>query len=639
MSCHFSPLSLSSLFMKKVIVIFDNIKAISSKLIEFPSDTTFIFFGSSRAIDQDNVICLFDILELNRDKYVKSFDSFVSDFNEHSSLHSIEILPGLLNGTLSLLGHRDFFASSNKFSILLALFALKDILDRLSPLPYVVHANIKDPLLSLSIHQYLKQHSFPTATSTYKLPLAYMVIFKTLSNLFANLLKALFYYSRQVLISFSSHTHVRKHQHPSQLLIVTPFCNFNKEDVLRGVYNSYLWNPLLNILRQSLEPVSIFHFFVSNPALKNPRSASKAISELSSRSAYYESHLFSFWFLSLANIMKSFFYYIIYNCRLSTRIVSHLYLHLKSPLYPLYLYIIVDDVTSLNSAHIYSGLSFYNMFNSYLKSSSEINTCIYTCENQPWERFLNLALSKNFPNCSIYAFCHTTIRKWDLRYYNTSLLSSSNHLASPSKFLVSAPHYFTLLSNIGYPANKIKCVEALRFYEFANFVLPDTSNTSQQMLVTIFGDYNPATTTKMLSLFLCLDPSLRNHFKFQVKQHPVFHLDNTLDSLFNDVSSESITDILSASHCAVFSPTSSVSLIALFNPHIYCAYYSSHDQLDTSPLSSYSYPTFSSLSELSYLLSELVAGLKARPSPVFPSNSCFFLSDSLSLWKTLLINK
>lgn len=151
---------------------------------------------------------------------------------------------------------------------------------------------------------------------------------------------------------------------------------------------------------------------------------------------------------------------------------------------------------------------------------------MYLYEGQGWERAFIYAW-RRYNHGELIGVAHSTIRFWDLRYFDDlRAILSQEVLTMPqsNKIAVNGPAALNALLKASYPAGRLKEVEALRYLNLA--VVPGNHGSkmdrslSENRRLLVLGDIMPNTTRQMLETLQSLSKSVLSGFEIVVKGHP-----------------------------------------------------------------------------------------------------------------------
>ena len=144
----------------------------------------------------------------------------------------------------------------------------------------------------------------------------------------------------------------------------------------------------------------------------------------------------------------------------------------------------------------------------------------YLQENQGWERGMTTAWKK-YGHGTIIGVPHSTIRFWDLRYYDEEkivLKPNSWSQPQPDFVALNGPYSLKAFEKSGYPADSIVCLEALRYLNHGTVnKIAGSRQTKGQKNVIILGDIMVESTKALLTR---LQNISRNLASLSIKLHP-----------------------------------------------------------------------------------------------------------------------
>ena len=117
-----------------------------------------------------------------------------------------------------------------------------------------------------------------------------------------------------------------------------------------------------------------------------------------------------------------------------------------------------DSFTSIN---LFKNLYYYHLVkNIVLKKINNHKNLFYLLENQPWERCLCFFYKKKFKKQKLFGVSHTSIRFWDLRFFNSRNINLKNY--SPNNICFFNKYSHNLYRADFYNQKKIK-LESMRY--------------------------------------------------------------------------------------------------------------------------------------------------------------------------------
>lgn len=158
-----------------------------------------------------------------------------------------------------------------------------------------------------------------------------------------------------------------------------------------------------------------------------------------------------------------------------------------------------EDINrSLFGLEMFSSVFYFCLFEYVAEITLKKPKIIYLAESQPWE--MGLLASFKFKENILIGFAHSTIRYWDLRYYNDLECYKSDDfdlIPRPNYLAVHGVNDKSSLLKSGYPAQDIIEVESLRYLYLNDLVYKD--NNSGNKVLLVLGDFLRADTMFILS--------------------------------------------------------------------------------------------------------------------------------------------
>lgn len=265
---------------------------------------------------------------------------------------------------------------------------------------------------------------------------------------------------------------------------------------------------------------------------------------------------------------------------------------------------------------------------------------VYISENQPWE-FAFIYAWRSAGHGRLIGVPHTTVRFWDLRYHNDNrTYSASNSILSmpqPDVMAINGPLARTSLLSGGYPGNRLRNVEALRFLNLQNIGEKGSTirTTKLPFCVLLCTDFQSATNSRLLAWLKIALTQLQIQTRVIIKPHPAFPIDDPILMSFPSslvtLSSKPIHQLLFESNVVFASNTTSASIYA------FCAGVPVIQMMDgngfnASPLRSVEGIQFVNSP---YMLAEAL--LRAR-APHVPPADLFYFNNHLRRWHNLIFS-
>jgi surface carbohydrate biosynthesis protein (TIGR04326 family) len=264
----------------------------------------------------------------------------------------------------------------------------------------------------------------------------------------------------------------------------------------------------------------------------------------------------------------------------------------------------------------------------------------YLQEFQAWEASLLDAWNSYSKNNNIIAVPHSTIRFWDLRYFNdprcfegpvNTSMPVPGHIAL-NGLLQEKNYDHALLSQI-----KTSHVEALRYMHLRksqNSPEKQKHADDTNFVILILGDYKLENTITQITMITECLTKLPSSTKFFLKPHPVVTLPKSL--LMNvpvTVTTEPIEDILPMCDLAITSNVTTAALDAFLKKiPVICVFHPS--KLNLSPLKELDSSLFASSS--AELLDKILLVMENAPISFCKPEEVFNLDSSLGMWLNLI---
>ena len=342
----------------------------------------------------------------------------------------------------------------------------------------------------------------------------------------------------------------------SSPIIISYFPLEEKELLDEKKINSSFWGPLPEFMNEKISPNWIylptrkFNFFKIKTFLK------KANNQIHSKSSHIHIASFLTWKASLNTLIDSIkVYKKSYLIKKNSNLTEGI-------LWPL----IEDDFNkSLCGSDMVSSIFYFNIFEEAKNLSPKISKVIFLSENQPWEK----ALIHSFKSktCKLIGFAHSTIRYWDLRYFNHPKNFKNEFiykLPIPDQLAVHGKLDKKILSDSGYPPEAIIEVESLRYFYLKKFLHNMNKVTKGKKKLLVLGDYLTEDTKQILSILNdSKSDDVFKKIKIIIKSHPACPIKKADIKGLNAIISESnLGKLISESDVIFTGNISSASLEA-----------------------------------------------------------------------------
>jgi surface carbohydrate biosynthesis protein (TIGR04326 family) len=294
-----------------------------------------------------------------------------------------------------------------------------------------------------------------------------------------------------------------------------------------------------------------------------------------------------------------------------------------------------DWDTSFFGTAAMDGVLYVALFDELARRMGENLWGMFIWENQAWELALMSAWRRHHCAKRVVAYQHTTIRFLDLR-----MLAGEGEIADASADARPLPDILTvngnvskqLLEAVGFPTERLKLVEALRYMNL-NTSLPARPEGKPRTLL-VLGEYQREETARQLKLLeaAAREGGLDSYQRIWIKPHPFCPVDGMLNDLsltFNySVVREALSSLWNKVDAAFVANSTGVVIEALYMkiPVAVCV---PENSMNLSPaFCTLSVPMISSVNELLSFL--------RFPIPPASPGDYLILDADLRRWRELL---
>lgn len=588
----------------------------SSHPVTKPPDTLVLNLGSATNNKLNN-FSLVSLIESNRSHLVTHLNRIISHSSDNRST----------SHRFSTLNRLDLFANHTFFLHLLAAI-------------FISHLSESHPHLLVRVSPRLLLTSFLCFSRVFisdNTPLGSITLFirrllSPLPSILHFLLRIFFSLlstAKSISIIAFHPRPTSTHSYPSgqSILFVTPFAHFNLANIHQGVYISDYWDTLLQTLNPQVHK-SFLHIPAFHPSIST-RQSLHTVALLNQATPLLEQHNHLLSYSTFSSLLLAWFSYCI-NTLKSTFFPSSSSSHFSSHFSSLQVEFSFINLVGSIDPSVHNYFQYLHSFKSYFLLHGTPSTVIYPYESLPWEQSLLDTLATLDLPTKVIAFQHTTVRKWDLRYTRCPCFS----LSSPKTryiYAVSSYKLYNTLSSGNNPSYLFQ-VEALRLLKYTT--LSASSHLQRPRSILIFGDHLSHVTQLLVSLVSASNKALRSPYSIFIRQHPAFAIPLPTDTV-QDLTHIPLRSAIYRSQILIFSPTTSISLLAHFLSSHTSLYYHPTNALDSNPLADSDFPRFSCQSELVSLLSS-ISQETASKSYVDSQPPPYLLDPSLRNWSYLL---
>jgi len=413
--------------------------------------------------------------------------------------------------------------------------------------------------------------------------------------------------------------------------------HFDKTKV--GIFDSQYWGTLPDMLLQEGVGANWLHLYIKNKEFSSSMAADM-LERLNRAGNGKQIHVALETFLSITIIFKAgldWIRLIFLGARLGRGIEQSLSKNAGINLWPLF---IKDWKKSMSGQVAIGNMLNLHLFESAIKLLPKQHVSVYLQENQSWEFGLIQIWKKN-RNDPLIGCPHTTVRFWDLRYFNDSrsyVKSNHNHLPMPDRVALNGNVATRAYLDGGYPSADLVQVEALRYLHLEDAkprVINYKDSPNKPLRLLVLGDYVSSNTLKQMDLLGSAIQGIFEELTIIVKPHPAFLINpKHYPNISMKISMEPIAELLKDCDVAYSSGVTSAAVdaycigtpvISVLDPNL----------MNLSPLRSCDGVIFISTSK------ELVKALysiKCKPNIVGKTNY-FIVDKDLPRWRRILLSK
>ncbi len=606
------------------------ITIIDENLDHFNFDDTKVLLWNQNTEKDGDIISLPKYVDDNALVYRTKFLNWLSDFAK-TSVYSTTLEQyyyfhqGLSYFWMSNLGQKCNALDSSRINTAIKLFALEDIINIYGIQEVVLIS--KDSKLVRTLVDFCALQRIKIVKQRNVLKYS----FEFNLNLVPKIFLSIIYFIYFIFIRKLRFKIPNSKLNESSIIFFDIFIHVARKDIFTNPFNSHYWSKLPGAMQKLNIPITWVHLFFREKSTPNSRIAENKSLGLNKISNIQE-HTILDSYMTIDVITKSWAKYLkIYVKTIFLHNKKYLFQNTKVTSFNFYYIFKEEFFGSLYGIEALRSCLYYFTLDKYLSSVSKKKIGFYIQENQPWELML-ICLWKKYNHGDLVGVPHTTVRFWDLRYFfNFGFFTNPIHLYPvPNYFAVNGIAAKNTLIASGYPADKIKEVEALRYLYLKPNTVPKKERSGNINLL-MCGDFLPSTNVKMCLILLELFQLSDLNLNITVKAHPATVIPKTL---FGDISIVYTTEPLSTlvkKFDFVFTSNISSAAVDVYFTNVALIQYMDWEYFNMSPLKGLSGVHFISSSK------EMLAVLK---NEVIQSrleiDDYFYLNDELSKWKKML---
>jgi surface carbohydrate biosynthesis protein (TIGR04326 family) len=417
------------------------------------------------------------------------------------------------------------------------------------------------------------------------------------------------------------------------------FFNLDREACAGGRFYSRQWERFPKRLQRSGKKINWIHHYLPDPLESDVANAIKWMREFNRDTQKQGLHRFLDSYLSFGVIVQTLFQWsmlVFRMTRLKKPLEEAVRKHPKGWLWPL----LRDDWhRSVYGTEAIQNILWVQLFDRAMTSLPQQQLGLYLCENQGWERAFIHSWKKH-GHGRLIAVPHSTVRYWDLRYFDDPQVWKAKEILAqslPDQIAVNGLAAWETLRNAHQPTDRMVEVEALRYLHLGRLKSTNQDDycltaNKQPLKLLILGDIQRSTTDSMLQILESAREYFRQGWELKLKPHPATPV-NIADypGLKLTITNAHLEQLLPQFHIVIVSITTSAAIEAYAADLPVISILDGQD-LNLSPLRGMKGGLFvSSADELKQAMDQL-----RSHQPIQNSDDIFWTDPELPRWKALL---
>jgi len=308
--------------------------------------------------------------------------------------------------------------------------------------------------------------------------------------------------------------------------IISYFLNLDHGAFKEGNFYSRYWGVLPDKIRRSGININWIHHFMFSKQFPDTKSGISCLKQFNEGGENQGYHNFLDSFISLSVVFKVIILWlqiaiksVVFISKLDEEMASH---------YKgwLWFFLREDWKKSTHGITAIQNILLIHLFDRAMSSLPTQKIGLYLCENQGWERAF-IHYWKKHGHGRLIAVAHSTVRYWDLRYFDVYDVWQDEYYLSqpkPDQIALNGPAAWQIYIGANQPMDKMVEVEALRYLYLEKFKISNKKiefkNFSINKKILILGDIQSSTTHSMLRLLESISEFLSQSYELTVKPHP-----------------------------------------------------------------------------------------------------------------------
>ena len=303
------------------------------------------------------------------------------------------------------------------------------------------------------------------------------------------------------------------------IFLFSYFAHLNKESCESGLFFSGQWGILPQLMQKMGNLLNWSHIFLLSRNVPDTRTGLRWLNTFNRDTKKQGAHVFLDTFLDLKLILKSLvlftkikFQYIGHGTQIEKSINKIEY----GWLWPV---LKIDWLDSIIGTTALYNIFLIQIFDKMLGNIPNQKQGFFLWENQGWEKAFLYAWRKH-NHGRIIGIAHSTIRYWDLRYYDSKIREDYIDFPRPHAYAINGPYAWLNLKNSGQPMKHCVKVEAIRYLYLNKLKRSNKREGTKIKKLLFLGDINKKRSHDIMLIlektFLNVDLSL----EILIKPHP-----------------------------------------------------------------------------------------------------------------------
>lgn len=325
-------------------------------------------------------------------------------------------------------------------------------------------------------------------------------------------------------------------------------------------YSNKYWGNLNSKLLNDNTRLNALYLYAEGPCSPDSKTAVDTLSILNENPNQAHACISSFCSIRLFPILLSELRTLFWVYRLISRSIKNNADDRIEVLFPLLLPLIEDSFRGPTAVW---NVIIFLLFGEAFSHLPKQNKCVYVQENQGWE-FGMVWAWRLADHGETAGFIHTPLRYWDMRYFfreEDINQDAGLSVPVPDRSLCGFQSDIRMLTDFGYPKDRLLLVEPLRYVDLFNCESRFDKSNSRAILV--FGEFVMSNNIKLLQTLANISADIPKGVKVLFKPHPSTPVDVTqFPELPIEIVQGTMSDIVARTHVAYAFASSSAAFDA-----------------------------------------------------------------------------